>query len=394
MRSSGRCRRDRAGLRLGVYTDYAYHRVGDEVMAERAFALFLAGLRDHFERLLLIGRLSPGGAEARYPLGPRVELLALPFYSTLSRPLQTLPSFGRSLVIFWRSLAQLDVVWLLGPHPFALVFAVLALARRKRVVLGVRQDMPAYVRSRHPRRYHLHLAAWILEGAFRIVGRFVPVVAVGPELAHNYHHSLKLLELTVSLISQRDLVDPEQALDRDYSGELHLLAVGRLEQEKNPMLLADALELLNRDEARWRLIVCGEGELAAQLEARLAALGQSQQAQLLGYVPFGEQLAKLYGDSHLLLHTSWTEGLPAVLLEAFAAGLPVVAADVGGIAEAIGEAALLVAPGDAMAAAGAASAVVEDAQLRERLVRAGHNYARAHTVEIESQKLAGFLARA
>jgi glycosyltransferase involved in cell wall biosynthesis len=43
-----------------------------------------------------------------------------------------------------------------------------------------------------------------------------------------------------------------------------------------------------------------------------------------------------YRSSHFLLHTSWTEGLPKVLIEAFAAVLPVVATDVGGIREAVG----------------------------------------------------------
>ena len=56
-------------------------------------------------------------------------------------------------------------------------------------------------------------------------------------------------------------------------------------------------------------------------------------------------------SSDVFLHVSWTEGVPQVLFEAFAAGLPVVATDVGGVAQAVDGAALLVAPGDALAAA-------------------------------------------
>jgi len=54
-------------VRLAVYTDYVYRRTGGTVRAERAFALFLAALAPHVERLVLIGRLAPdGGAQARY----------------------------------------------------------------------------------------------------------------------------------------------------------------------------------------------------------------------------------------------------------------------------------------------------------------------------------------
>lgn len=379
-------------MRLAVYTDYAYHRVGDDVHAERAFALFLGALRGRFERLLLVGRLSPDDSAARYPVGAGVELLALPFYPSLSRPLRALPSFLRSLTIFWRSLPTVDGVWLLGPHPLALAFAVLAAARRKRVVLGVRQDMPAYVRSRHPRRPALRAAAVLLEGSFRALGRVFPVVAVGPQLASNYRHSREVLEIAVSLVRDEDLVAPEVALSRRYDGELQMLAVGRLEAEKNPLLLADVLSLLNAEEDRWHLAVCGEGELAGELEARLARSGQAGRAELLGYVPFGEKLSKLYRDSHAFLHTSWTEGLPQVLPEAFAAGLPVVATDVGGIGEAVGAAAVMVPRGDAEAAGRALRSIAANDELRERLIQAGHEYVASRTIEAETGRVAEFLA--
>ena len=58
-------------------------------------------------------------------------------------------------------------------------------------------------------------------------------------------------------------------------------------------------------------------------------------------------LLDLYRSSHAFLHVSWTEGLPQTLFEAFAAGLPVVATAVGGVPAAVGDAALLVEPGDA-----------------------------------------------
>lgn len=379
-------------MRLGVYTDYAYHRLGDDIYAERAFALFLAGLRQEFDRLLLVGRLDPDGGRARYPVGSEVELLALPFYRDLARARQVIPTFGRSLRAFWRALPELDGVWLLGPHPLAMAFAILALIRRKRVVLGVRQDMPAYVRNRHPRRPLIQGTAWILESAFRLLALLVPVAVVGPDLARNYRRSRTVLDLTVSLVGERDVLPVDVASRRSFDGEVRLLSVGRLENEKNPLLLAEVLALLNDSgDRRWRLVVCGEGGLEGALEERLTELGQRGQADLLGYVPFGEQLWEVYRSCHILMHTSWTEGLPGTLVEAFAAGLPAVAADVGGIAEAVGEAALVVPAGDAAAAAAAARRIRDDEELRVRMLRAGFSYASAHTIEAQIRSLAGFL---
>ena len=80
-----------------------------------------------------------------------------------------------------------------------------------------------------------------------------------------------------------------------------------------------------------------------------------------------------------------------MLVEAFAAGLPVVATDVGGVAKAVGEAVRLIPPGDAGAAAAELDAIAADGALREGLIRAGHDYAASRTVTIEVERLARFL---
>jgi glycosyltransferase involved in cell wall biosynthesis len=378
-------------VRLAVYTDYAYHRVQDQVFAERAFALFVGRLAGELDRLVLVGREAPVVSRARYAVGAEVELVSLPYYSKLSEPWAVLRASIQSVARFWRALPQVDCVWLLGPHPLAIAFAALAAVRRKRVVLGVRQDTRAYVGSRHPGRRWLRIAAASLDAAWRALARRFPVVVVGPEIAAQYDGAKSVLEISVSLVDEEDLVPVPTALRRSYEGELRVISVGRLETEKNPLLLAEVLARLCEDGDRWRLTVCGEGAMQASLEARLRELGVAERAELLGYVPFGPRLLSLYRDSHALLHVSWTEGLPQVLVEAFAAGIPVVATDVGGVATAVGSAVRLVQPGDAAAAAAELRAVAADRSLREGLVRAGHDYAAARTATVEVRRVAEFL---
>jgi glycosyltransferase involved in cell wall biosynthesis len=377
--------------RLCVYTDYLYARRGSEVRADRAFALFVARLAPAFERVIAVGRLDRSGAAAKYAIGDGVEFVELPFYPALTNIFAVLSAMARSLRAYWSVLGEVDVVWLLGPHPLALAFALAALLRGKRVILGVRQDLVPYVRARRPGRRGLIFAAWLLEEAFRGLARVCPVVVVGPALAGNYRHSKALLDVAISLVPAAEVLDPAEALARDFTGTLRLLSVGRLDAEKNPLILADILAALLAEENRWRLIVCGEGPMEEELSARLEELGVADHAELRGYVPNDQGLREAYRQSHAFLHVSWTEGRPQVLLEALAAGLPIVATDVGGVGEALGAAALHISPGDPIPAVAALKAIANDGELREALILAGHAYALDHTAELESQKVARFL---
>ncbi len=381
-------------MRVGVYTDYTYHRVGGRVFAERAFALFLARLAPEFERFFLIGREHPEPGRARYPVGSRAEFVPLPFYGSLADPMAVLRTSLRAAARFWRALGGIDCVWLLGPHPLATVFLLLATIRRKRVVLGVRQDTRAYLRSRHPDRRALRLAGAMIDAVWRALARRFPVIAVGSGIAAHYARAKAVLEITVSLVDERDLVPPALALARPYDGELRAISVGRLEAEKNPLMLADVMALLRESSDRWRLTVCGEGKMGDALEERLRELGVHDRVELTGYLPFGPRLFALYRGSHALLHVSWTEGLPQVFAEAFAGGLPVIATDVGGVAAAVRDAVALVPPGEPRAAAAALEAVAADPRLRERLVRAGHAWVRDRTMTAELNRVQAFLRSA
>lgn len=379
-------------MRLVVYSDFPYSEREGRIYGELSFALFLSGLADKVQRLTVIGRLTPDSRAFHYALPDSVRFVALPHYGSLTHVASVVRSMGRSLERFWRALDDADRVWLIGPYPHAVAFAVLALVRRRRVVLGVRQDYPSYVRRRRPESRWMHLSADLLEAAWRTFALRCSVVAVGPELAQRYAAAPRVLEVTASLVSSDDVAAGERAGARSYDGELRLLSVGRLDPEKNPLLLADTLERLRRQDPRWRLVVCGDGTMEEQLTQRLEQLGLSGAAELVGYVPVDKGLMDVYRSSHAFLHVSWTEGVPQVLSEAFASGLPVVATAVGGVRAAVDGAALLIPPDDADAAAAAVQRIAAEPALRQRLVRAGFDHARTRTLESETARVAAFIA--
>ena len=378
-------------MRVAAYTDYSYHRIEGAVYAERAFSLFLSRLAERFERLTVLGRLAPTSeSHARYQLGEGVEFVALPYYARLTEPRTVLRAMAGTLRAFWTALGENDCICLFGPHPLAFPIALMAWMRGKKLVLGVRQDTPEYVRRRHPERRFLHLIADLMDCGFRLLGRFSSVIAVGPAVANSYRHSRRLLQISVSLVDQADIVSPGSRRI-DYGGELTALSVGRLDVEKNPLLLADILALLLERDPRWRLVICGEGSLEGSLRERLSQLGVAARAELRGYMPMHGGLLPLYQKSHALLHVSWTEGLPQVLYEAFSAALPVVATDVGGIAAAVGGAVSLIPPGDARAGADALAELGSDQALRERRIAAGHALVKEATIQVECARVAAFI---
>jgi glycosyltransferase involved in cell wall biosynthesis len=381
-------------LRLAVYTDYPYQRQGDAIYTERAFVIFLEQLAGSIERLVLTGRLDPvagRGERSHYRVSDTIEFVPLPHYDSLAQPRAVVGAMAGSLRAFGRLLGQVDAVWLLGPHPLCLGFAALAALRGKPVFLGVRQDLRSYARARHPGRRGVHLAADLLEWSYRLLARRCPAIVVGPDLARKYARARRLLPISVSLVRASGVPDQSEPTPRTYDRELRVLTVGRLESEKNPLLLADVLARLGCGGRRWRLVVCGEGPMAEPLRERLRELGVEAEAELVGYMPIHGGLLDLYRESHAFLHVSWTEGVPQVLFEAFAAQLPVVATDVGGVSEAVGDAALLIPPGDAAAAASALERLVGDAELRRRLVARGLERVRTHTIEAECARIVAFM---
>jgi glycosyltransferase involved in cell wall biosynthesis len=376
-------------MRLLVYEDSVYFRDLDgDVYTDRAFLFFASGLHSRVDSLTMMGRLSPSPHPSEYRLPRDVRFVALPYYSSAAG-WRILVTVVRSVRTAWRAVGKADVAWLMGPHPVALMLAGLAVLRRRRVVLGVRQDLPSYARHRHPDRRWTHLAAHVLEAVWRTLGRRCAVVAVGPHLAGVYSASRSVLELTISLVPAAEVGAPAGL---DYDGPLQVLSVGRLDAEKNPLLLADILSELCTDDPRWHLVICGDGALRQALADRLRDLGVDSHATIRGYVPVDDGLPGIYRSSHALLHVSWTEGVPQVLLEAWGFGTPIVATAVGGVADFAQDAALLIPAGDGRAAVAALRRVAEDADLRERLVAAGGLRIADRTMEVTLDRLASFLA--
>ena len=161
-------------------------------------------------------------------------------------------------------------------------------------------------------------------------------------------------------------------------GAREILAVGRLVEKKGFHILIEAIRLLR---AAGRPVTCriiGSGEEAENLSSQIETSGLSGSVVLSGPRPQRE-VAEAIREAAVLAcpcvigSDGNRDGLPTVLLEAMALGLPCVAADVTGIPELVrdGETGLLVPEGDPEALASALGRTLDDAGLRQHLSRNG-----------------------
>jgi len=148
-----------------------------------------------------------------------------------------------------------------------------------------------------------------------------------------------------------------------------LVCVGRLSPEKGHLVLVDALARLKAEPA-FEVIVVGDGPLRREIEARAVALGIQDRLQLTGWMSAEQVRGELLRCRALVL-PSFAEGLPVVLMEAFALERPVIASTIAGIPELVepGVSGWLVPAGCADSLAAAIREVLSTAP--ERLTRMG-----------------------
>jgi colanic acid/amylovoran biosynthesis glycosyltransferase len=151
-----------------------------------------------------------------------------------------------------------------------------------------------------------------------------------------------------------------------------VLAVGRLDPRKGHALLVEALGRLARDGVDTRVVVIGEGPERPALERLARERGVSDRLSLPGAVGQDEIIA-WFASADVFCMPSLAEGLPVVLMEAMACGLPVVAPRLMGIPELVedGVSGTLVAPGHVDELAGALARQLADPKARRRMGAAG-----------------------
>lgn len=164
-------------------------------------------------------------------------------------------------------------------------------------------------------------------------------------------------------------VDPEQFQPIRHQGRgSQVLFVGRLARPKGVPILLEAIAKLRESHPDVRLSVVGDGPDRQQLESTALRSGIESKVQFLGYQS-QSQVRELLKQSDVFAMASFAEGIPVVLMEAMAAGVPVVATRIAGIPELVedGRSGFLVSPGDSAALAHRVGQLLDDPGLRNAI---------------------------
>jgi glycosyltransferase involved in cell wall biosynthesis len=208
------------------------------------------------------------------------------------------------------------------------------------------------------------------------------VIAVGWETARAQRDLLGVRDIDVipnavgepPALSARERAETRRALGVPDGAPL-LISVGRLVPQKAISDLLRAFAQLRGRDPAPELRIVGKGRLESALAREIAGLGLGAHARLLG---LRSDVPRLLAASDVYVSSSHWEGLPIAILEAMAAGLPVVSTEVGDAPRAIGpESGVLVAPGDPAALARAIADLLDDPVRLRQLGAAGRARARA-----------------
>jgi colanic acid/amylovoran biosynthesis glycosyltransferase len=142
---------------------------------------------------------------------------------------------------------------------------------------------------------------------------------------HSYWHKVKVIHCGLEPEFHKVNPTPPAATPR-------LVCVGRLSKEKGQLLLIEAAHQLARKGIRFELVLAGDGEMREEVENLIQRLGLTGQVRITGWISSSQVRQEILAARGLVL-SSFTEGLPVVIMEAMALRRPVLSCCITGIPE-------------------------------------------------------------
>ena len=228
--------------------------------------------------------------------------------------------------------------------------------------------------------YFSPLGSWLVRTIERALGLITDrVLVLSPRQQADIGARYKVVPAhRISIVPLGLELGPLLALEKrgdPAGGRLVFGFVGRMVPVKNLPMLLEAFAAVHRTLPAVRLLLVGDGDERPRLEAQAARQGLRQHVDFAGW---RGDLAAVYREMDALVLTSVNEGTPVAVIEAMAAGLPVIATDVGGVADVVqhGATGLLVPSGDSARLAASMIDLATRSEERHRLGRAARESVR------------------
>lgn len=377
-------------LSLGIISSKICWRDPEGVKTTGGFGRQIEEFSRHFRRTVL---LVPFTEEREVLPGYRIQIedlcvIPLPAFDGAGLRgkldfLQKLPVFFRQI---WNAYPVCDLwQFRLPSYPGLLGVFVFRLRRSRPCFIWLGTDWPERIRESGNTLLRRLLAA-LANGLMRWALRGIPTFALG-ELAGKYADVNPYIHTTISTILSPD--DFPARTTTGLASPPRLLFVGRLALEKGLSDLLDTLHLAGQSGLVLDLTLVGDGPEREKLKALASRYDLQSRVHFRGYIPAGEALWQVYSQADMFILPSLSEAQGKVLVEAMAAGLPIVATCVGGIPSIIqhGKTGLLVAPHSPSDLLAAIQSMLADSDLRHQLGSNAVAAARTLTIKEQTERI-------
>ncbi len=164
---------------------------------------------------------------------------------------------------------------------------------------------------------------------------------------------------------------------------IHFIHVGRFHEVKNHELLINAFNLLLRSNPNCDLTLAGDGPLFEKTKEQVKALGIEDKVDFLGNV---SDIPNILKNKSVFILSSKTEAFPVSILEAMAAGLPIISSKVGGVPEMVTNNGILVEPNDIDDLLNAMKTLSTNSVLRKTMSEASKNNVKRFDKDVISRE--------
>lgn len=263
-------------------------------------------------------------------------------------------------------------------------------------VFGRMARVPVVIAHEHSWDYEGDLQRKVLDGVVgRLADAFIAVSTRDAERMERLEHvPREKIEVILNAWSPRPAPDVELDLRArlGIADDAHVAAtLTVMRRQKRLDLMVEAFELVVAQDPTAHLVIGGDGEERPVVELAIQRRGLQDHVHLLGYV---QQTEAVWRAADLLLLSSDFEGTPLVVAEAMAAGVPVVATDVGGLPDLTDEdSAILVPRRDARRLADAVLELLGDDERRARMGAAARAQAATLTAAAQADRVAALYER-
>ena len=310
-------------MKIFCFLDEVYSYNGENYISKYNSGRFLLNLKDKYELIFSFPVTDSNNDKIATKIPKEVQVVPLPYWNSIVNYYKNFNVLKKEITrIVEKEIDNCDVVWVRLPSPVGNLIIEVAKRKNKKVICHFATDiLSAYKKYSGIKKYFAYLLGkYINVSTKKKIDNYqdIEILCTGQHLEDEYLHP-----------TTKFFIDIESNIDFKSNNEINnnFIYVGRLMRSKGIEVLIEAWKMCNIENSY--LYIVGHGEMENYV------IEQSKKYSNIKYLGFvtGEDLKGIYNkcDTLIMPTTTFPEGFPRVIVEAWCSGLAVISTDVGGI---------------------------------------------------------------